>query len=82
MAPCRAKRRREKGTGSVTFDKSRNKWVARMPDTGIGSSPKKQFDTEDEAHTWLDQKRRKVLQRKTSPRLPSGLTIVIKTFGV
>src|SRR5262249_18802513 len=33
-------------------------WVARMPDTGIGTPPKKQFDTESEAHTWLDQKLR------------------------
>ena len=50
--------RRKKGTGSITFDKGRNKYVARMPDTGIGTPPKKQFDTEAEAGAWLDQKLR------------------------
>src|SRR5262249_38691342 len=56
MAARRAKRRRDKGSGSVTFDKSRNKFIARLPDTGIGTPPKKQFDTEDEADAWLAQK--------------------------
>src|SRR5689334_16479723 len=58
MAPRRTRRRRDKGTGSVTFDKTRNKYVARLPDTGIGTPPKKQFDTEEEANAWLDQKLR------------------------
>ena len=55
---ARKARRRDKGTGSVTFDKARGKFVARLPDTGIGTPPKKQFDTEDEARTWLEQKLR------------------------
>lgn len=50
--------RRDKGTGSVTFDKARSKYIARLPDTGIGTPPKKQFDTEDQAKAWLDQKLR------------------------
>jgi len=56
--PARKHRRREKLTGSVSFDKSRKgkPWVARLPDTGIGTPPKKHFATEDEADTWLDQK--------------------------
>ena len=58
MATRKAHRRREKGTGSVTFDKARSKYIARLPDTGIGTPPKKQFDTEDEANAWLDQKLR------------------------
>jgi integrase len=58
MAPRKNRRRREKGTGSVTFDKTRNKFVARLPETGIGTPPKKQFDTEDAARDWLAQKLR------------------------
>jgi integrase len=58
MPPHKLWRRRAKGSGSITFDKSRNKYIARMPDTGIGTPPKKQFGTEDEAHAWLDQKLR------------------------
>lgn len=56
MAARKPPRRRKKGTGSVTFDKTRSKYIARLPDTGIGTPPKKQFDTEEEADTWLDQK--------------------------
>lgn len=58
MAPRRTKRRREKGSGSVTYDKTRGKYIARLPETGIGTPPKKQFDTEAEADAWLDQKLR------------------------
>ena len=58
MATRKAHLRRKKGTGSVTFDKARSKYIARLPDTGIGTPPKKQFDTEDEANAWLDQKLR------------------------
>lgn len=58
MAPRRTKRRREKGSGSVTYDKTRGKYVARLPDSGIGTPPKKQFDTEAEADAWLDGKLR------------------------
>lgn len=49
-------RRRDKGTGSVTFDKARGKYIARLPDTGIGTPPKKQFDTSEAADDWLKQK--------------------------
>src|SRR5438093_637239 len=58
MALRKNRRRREKGSGSVTFDKARNKYIARLPETGIGTPPKKQFDTKDEAKAWLDQKLR------------------------
>src|SRR5262249_45077420 len=58
MSPRKTTRRRDKGKGSITFDKSRNKYIARLPDTGIGTPPKKQFDTYDEADAWLDQKLR------------------------
>src|SRR5262249_29476793 len=56
MAPRRTRRRREKGKGSVSFDKTRQKRIARLPETGIGTPPKKQFDTESAANPWLDQK--------------------------
>ncbi len=55
---ARKTRRRDKGSGSVTFDKTRNKHIARLPDTGIGTPPKKQFDTREAAQDWLDQKLR------------------------
>ena len=58
MPHRKLRRRREKGSGSITFDKARNKYIARMPDTGIGAPLKKQFGTEVEAHAWLDQKLR------------------------
>ena len=58
MAARKTARRRDKGTGSITFDRSRNKHVARLPDTGIGTPPKKQFDTQEAATEWLDQKLR------------------------
>lgn len=58
MPPRKTTRRRDKGSGSITFDKTRNKHIARLPDTGIGTPPKKQFDTYDEANAWLDQKLR------------------------
>lgn len=52
------KRRRTKGSGSITFDRARQKYIARLPDTGIGTPPKRQFASEAEAQSWLDQKRR------------------------
>lgn len=58
MAPRKTHRRRNKGTGSVTFDTGRGKYIARLPDTGIGTPPKKQFDTEDAAQKWLEQRLR------------------------
>lgn len=58
MAARRSRRRRAKGTGSVSFDKGKRKWVARLPDTGISEPPKRLFDTEDEAEDWLDQRLR------------------------
>jgi hypothetical protein len=58
MPPRKSRRRRDKGTGSVTYHKARNKYVARMMDKGIGTPPKKSFDTYEQADAWLDQKLR------------------------
>lgn len=56
MAPRRTRRRRDKGAGSVTFDKSRGKYVARLPHTGLNTPPKKLFGSEAEAAAWLEKK--------------------------
>lgn len=71
MAARKSRRRREKGTGSVTFDKTRSKYIARFPDTGIGAPPKKQFDTRDEANAWLDQKLRDTKDGIATKGIPS-----------
>jgi hypothetical protein len=71
MPPRKTRRRREKGSGSITFDKTRNKYVARMPDTGIGTPPKKLCDTEEEARAWLDQKLRDSADGIATKDIPS-----------
>jgi hypothetical protein len=71
MPPRKQTRRRDKGTGSITFDKTRNKHIACLPDTGIGTPPKKQFDRYDEAKDWLDQKLRDTADGITTKGIPT-----------
>src|SRR5262245_2579003 len=71
MAPRKTTRRRDKGKGSISFDKTRNKYIARLPDTGISTPAKKQFDTADEAEAWRDQKLRDSAEGIATTAIPT-----------
>lgn len=56
MPPRKKPVRRAPNSGSITFDKQKQRFVARLPDAALVNPEKKLFVTRDEAEAWLDQK--------------------------